>query len=620
MFSSRLLTADIPPSSQAKAESAKASPAMLGKESVASHEEGHFAKELQAVAGDEKKLKADQQVATEAHAKSEVSTTSAEDTESKLQLTDAASSQSAGNKGAVVNSGEQEAGNLRVNQDEIGAEVNASQTTDRQNGQISASQKLDVSAELDSASKQQIMDDGEALLNRLSESSKQLSATQAAAADMPEAGKTLPLAAQVDGEVAVDAVNTQGKAQSGAGVHQGHSPDNIVEIDSMAQKKSSVAGISQEELAKVFAVSGLKTVEGQATDQVSSDVSEQGELDSDRDADVTGEGAMTALGLGVAVPAAGTEVKSVQPTPQTSADLLQSANPRTAELTKEQQASPELLDSKNKASNALTSNAAATAATFTAANSQPLLSSEAEQGTALNFGNSALMSAATGSSEAQLSGTAGAAAGVAAGAGALATAMELGANESGSDGKSAELTHSLAGPTTLQGQANAQARAEAALAQSPLQLSKEQAGDELAERVQVMMSKNLKHVDIRLDPPELGKLQIKLSLNQDQASVQFTVGNQQTRDLVEQAMPRLRELLNQQGLQLAQTSVQQDSSRQQFAGQQNQQQNQTNAGQQNNSGGQPGNGDSRHQQAESGGSEPVDMYVSQPSDRVDYYA
>ena len=620
MFSSRLLTADIPPSSQAKAESAKASPAMLGKESAASHEEGHFAKELQAVAGDEKKLKADQQVATEAHAKSEVSTTSAEDTESKLQLTDAASSQSAGNKGAVVNSGEQEAGNLRVNQDEIGAEVNASQTTDRQNEQISAGQKLDVSSELDSASKQQIMDDGEALLNRLSESSKQLSATQAAAADMPEAGKTLPLAAQVDGEVAVDAVNTQGKAQSGAGVHQGHSPDNIVEIDSMAQKKSSVAGISQEELAKVFAVSGLKTVEGQATDQVSSDVSEQGEMDSDRDADVTGEGAMTALGLGVAVPAAGTEVKSVQPTPQTSADLLQSANPRTAELTKEQQASPELLDSKNKASNALTSNAAATAATFTAANSQPLLSSEAEQGTALNFGNPALMSATTGSSEAQLSGTAGAAAGVAAGAGALATAMELGANESGSDGKSAELTHSLAGPTTLQGQANAQARAEAALAQSPLQLSKEQAGDELAERVQVMMSKNLKHVDIRLDPPELGKLQIKLSLNQDQASVQFTVGNQQTRDLVEQAMPRLRELLNQQGLQLAQTSVQQDSSRQQFAGQQNQQQNQTNAGQQNNSGGQPGNGDSRHQQAESGGSEPVDMYVSQPSDRVDYYA
>ncbi len=228
------------------------------------------------------------------------------------------------------------------------------------------------------------------------------------------------------------------------------------------------------------------------------------------------------------------------------------------------------------------------------------------------------MSAATGSAEAQLSGAAGAAAGVAAGAGALA--MELGANENGSDGKSAELTHTLAGPATLQGQANAQARAEAALAQSPLQLSKEQAGDQLAERVQVMMSKNLKHVDIRLDPPELGKLQIKLSLNQDQASVQFTVGNQQTRDLVEQAMPRLRELLNQQGLQLAQTSVQQDSSRQQFAGQQNQQQNQTNAGQQNNSGGQPGNGDSRHQHTEPGGSEPVDMYVSQPSDRVDYYA
>lgn len=618
MFSSSFLTADIPPSSQAKAESAKASSAMLGEEGAASQEEGRFAKELQAVAGDEQNLKADQQVTPVAQAKLEVSEALPEDIEPELQQSDTEASQSVGKKIIDAKSGEQEVSNLRISQDEVKTEVSASQTTDQQNGQISASQQLDVSSELDSVSKQQIMDDGEALLNRLSESNKQLSETQAVAADMQKAGKLLPQAAQVDGEVAVDAVNTQEKALSGVSVHQGNSPDNIIETDSMTQVKAPVAGISQEELAKVFAVSGLKTVEGQATDQVSSDVSEQGE----QDADVTGEGAMTALGLGAAVPAAGAEVKSVQPTPQTSADLLQSANPRTAELTKEQQASPELLDGKNKSSNALTPNAAATAATFTAANSQPLLSSEVGQGAALNFGNPALMSAATGSAEAQLSGAAGAAAGAAAGvaAGAGALVMELGTNENGSDGKSAELTHTLAGPATLQGQANAQARAEAALAQSPLQLSKEQAGDQLAERVQVMMSKNLKHVDIRLDPPELGKLQIKLSLNQDQASVQFTVGNQQTRDLVEQAMPRLRELLNQQGLQLAQTSVQQDSSRQQFAGQQNQQQNQTNAGQQNNSGGQPGNGDSRHQHTEPGGSEPVDMYVSQPSDRVDYYA
>ncbi|SMY31835.1 flagellar hook-length control protein FliK [Photobacterium andalusiense] len=105
-------------------------------------------------------------------------------------------------------------------------------------------------------------------------------------------------------------------------------------------------------------------------------------------------------------------------------------------------------------------------------------------------------------------------------------------------------------------------------AQSPLLLTREQAGEQVHERINIMMAKNLKHVDIRLDPPELGKIQIKLNITQDQASVQFTVNNPQTRDMVEQAMPRLREMLQQQGLQLAQSSVQQETP-QQFSGQQN---------------------------------------------------
>ncbi|MGF1758349.1 flagellar hook-length control protein FliK [Photobacterium sagamiensis] len=179
--------------------------------------------------------------------------------------------------------------------------------------------------------------------------------------------------------------------------------------------------------------------------------------------------------------------------------------------------------------------------------------------------------------------------------------------------KPADLSHqisSLSGQQSINGQAKSEALAQA---QSPLQLSKEQAGDQVAERVNMMMSKNLKHVDIRLDPPELGKLQIKLSVNQDQASVQFTVGNQQTRDLIEQAMPRLREMLHQQGLQLAQSTVQQDGSRQQLAGQSGQQ------------GGTQQHSDGSHQtgsESEMGhsGSEAVEMFVKQADDRVDYYA
>ena len=329
----------------------------------------------------------------------------------------------------------------------------------------------------------------------------------------------------------------------------------------------------------------------------------------------------------------GSRPVSVQP-----GELLQkSATSKAAEQTIAQRMPADLVsadlasteradEGKVKAGGALTP--AALAAPAHHGSSQPL-ATEAGPVWAATVGNPSLssyvggaadmpeMQAATAGStaggiDAQPDGTAG----IAAGTAAMAAALEHGAAGS-SEAKAAESVHSLSpGLATQQGQAIAQARSEAAQAQSPLQLSKEQAGDELAERMQMMMSKNLKHVDIRLDPPELGKLQIKLSLNQDQASVQFTVANQQTRDLVEQAMPRLRELLSQQGLQLAQSSVQQDSPRQQFAGQPNQQQ----QGQQGGSGGQHNSGSSHGQDSRGVNAEAVDMYVSQPTDRVDYYA
>ncbi|MGX1924462.1 flagellar hook-length control protein FliK [Vibrio sp. NH-7] len=100
-------------------------------------------------------------------------------------------------------------------------------------------------------------------------------------------------------------------------------------------------------------------------------------------------------------------------------------------------------------------------------------------------------------------------------------------------------------------------------AQVPLQLNREIASDQVAERVQMMMSKNLKNIDIRLDPPELGRMQIRMNMNGDGATVHFTVANQQARDALEQSMPRLREMLAQQGVQLGDTSVQQQSSGQQ---------------------------------------------------------
>lgn len=132
--------------------------------------------------------------------------------------------------------------------------------------------------------------------------------------------------------------------------------------------------------------------------------------------------------------------------------------------------------------------------------------------------------------------------------------------------KDSSLAHQISTAAGQQGITSAQNRAEnlqQAAPQPPLHLNKEMASDQMAERVQMMMSKNLKHVDIRLDPPELGRLQIRMNMNGDGATVHFTVANHQARDAIEQSMPRLREMLAQQGVQLGDTSVQQQNTGQQ---------------------------------------------------------
>lgn len=146
--------------------------------------------------------------------------------------------------------------------------------------------------------------------------------------------------------------------------------------------------------------------------------------------------------------------------------------------------------------------------------------------------------------------------------GKLASGSKEG-GQPGSENSSSGFAQQLSQAAGQQGMNSlTQARAEQA-AQAPLQLNRELAGEQMAERVQMMMSKNLKNIDIRLDPPELGRMQIRMSINGDGATVHFTVANQQARDVIEQSMPRLREMLAQQGVQLGDSSVQQQASGQQ---------------------------------------------------------
>jgi flagellar hook-length control protein FliK len=129
--------------------------------------------------------------------------------------------------------------------------------------------------------------------------------------------------------------------------------------------------------------------------------------------------------------------------------------------------------------------------------------------------------------------------------------------------RESHLSHQLSSLSSATGQQIPLNRTESAQPQVPIMMNKDIAADQLSERVQMMLSKNLKHVDIRLDPPELGRMHIRMNMNGDAATVHFTVASQHVRDALESSMPRLREMLSQQGVQLGETAVQQQGANQQ---------------------------------------------------------
>lgn len=78
---------------------------------------------------------------------------------------------------------------------------------------------------------------------------------------------------------------------------------------------------------------------------------------------------------------------------------------------------------------------------------------------------------------------------------------------------------------------------------------------ELLGRVNMLVKGGIQEAKIQLSPPEMGRLEIKVSTEGDSAKIMFSVDNIAAKDAIEQAIPRLRELLEQGGLQLAHSEV-----------------------------------------------------------------
>ncbi|PTD97369.1 flagellar hook-length control protein FliK [Pseudothauera lacus] len=61
--------------------------------------------------------------------------------------------------------------------------------------------------------------------------------------------------------------------------------------------------------------------------------------------------------------------------------------------------------------------------------------------------------------------------------------------------------------------------------------------------------------ELVITPPNLGKVEVSINMNGEQANAHFVAANREAREALEQALPRLRELMQQAGISLGQTSV-----------------------------------------------------------------
>ena len=87
------------------------------------------------------------------------------------------------------------------------------------------------------------------------------------------------------------------------------------------------------------------------------------------------------------------------------------------------------------------------------------------------------------------------------------------------------------------------------------QLNQSEWGTDFSKRIQFMINNDIKNAELRLDPPELGRINIKISMNQDQASVVFSSAHGNVREAIENTLPKLREMLSESGIQLGDANV-----------------------------------------------------------------
>ena len=86
-------------------------------------------------------------------------------------------------------------------------------------------------------------------------------------------------------------------------------------------------------------------------------------------------------------------------------------------------------------------------------------------------------------------------------------------------------------------------------------------GNEFSQKITWMVTQQNQSAELHLNPPQLGPLDVSIKLNGDQATATFTSPHAAVREAIEQAMPKLREMLADSGIMLGNAMVSDQTAR-----------------------------------------------------------
>jgi flagellar hook-length control protein FliK len=132
------------------------------------------------------------------------------------------------------------------------------------------------------------------------------------------------------------------------------------------------------------------------------------------------------------------------------------------------------------------------------------------------------------------------------------------ASVASSDGTSPEQTTVTSSADQNQGATatrDRDARSEVLKLDTRLPIQSPRFGEGFSQQVVVLAQHGVQQAQMTINPPDLGPIEVRITIQHDQASVQIAAASGLARDVIQDALPKLREMMDQSGVRLNDAGV-----------------------------------------------------------------